>query len=61
MCINYLISPLLSSPLRKYIVFSSAGKGNDEIKKNDAALKSPPPETKAVGGTEVKTQDISCL
>lgn len=31
MCINYLISPLLSSPLRKYIVFSSAGKGNDEI------------------------------
>lgn len=31
-CINYLISPLLSSPLRKYIVFPSAGKGSDEIK-----------------------------
>lgn len=31
-CIHYLISPLLSSPLRKYIVFSSAGKGNNEIK-----------------------------
>lgn len=26
-CINYL-----SSPLRKYVVFSSAGKGSDEIK-----------------------------
>lgn len=25
-CIHYLISPLLSSPLRKYIVFSSAAK-----------------------------------
>lgn len=58
--INYLISPLLGSSLRKYIFFSSAGKENDEIK-SDVALESPPPEIKAVSSTEVKAWGTQCV